>query len=101
MRISDVQRRNTCWIAAIIALLLVIASCGIKPYEPRNNREEGPQQGLFTGPQGEWVIYQRVEEPESDGEEKKRPDETTEAEQKDSSGKPEQSLDETKDNEQP
>ena len=28
----------------------------LKQYEPRDDREEGPEKGLFTGSQGEWVI---------------------------------------------
>jgi hypothetical protein len=29
----------------------------MSPYEPRNNREEGPEKGLFSGSQGEFVIF--------------------------------------------
>ena len=45
------------WIGALLVALLVVAGCaGIEPYEPRNDREEGPEKGLFTGSKGEWVI---------------------------------------------
>ena len=41
----------------LLLMMVVLAGCaGIEPYEPRNNREEGPEKGLFTGSQGEWVI---------------------------------------------
>lgn len=42
----------------MVLLLLVMTGCsGITPDgELRNNREEGPQQGLFSGPHGEFVI---------------------------------------------
>ena len=36
---------------------MVVAGCAeIQPYKIRNHREEGPQKGLFTGSQGEWLI---------------------------------------------
>lgn len=43
---------------ALSALLLVIGGCsGITPDGAlRNNREEGPEEGLFSGPGGEFVI---------------------------------------------
>jgi hypothetical protein len=44
-------------IAAFMAALMIFAGCaGLEPFEPRDNREEGPKEGLFTGSQGEWVI---------------------------------------------
>jgi hypothetical protein len=42
------------WIAVLLAVLLVVACCG--QYELRNNREEGPENGILTGPGGEWII---------------------------------------------
>ena len=45
------------WFVALLATSLVIAGCAeIQPYKIPNHREEGPQKGLFTGSQGEWVI---------------------------------------------
>jgi hypothetical protein len=38
---------------------------GIEPYEPRNNRQEGPEKGLFTGSEGEFVIFRKTDEPKS------------------------------------
>jgi hypothetical protein len=40
---------------------LVAGCAGMKPYEPRNNREEGPERGLFSGEQGEFVILRKAE----------------------------------------
>ena len=71
----------------LLLTVAVMAGCaGIQPYEPPNHREEGPEKGLFTGPQGEWVILgpkapetaaeekkNRAPESETNGEEKKRP----------------------------
>ena len=65
---------------ALVALL--IAGCaGIKPYEPRDNREEGMEKGLFTGSEGEFVIFRKAEEPETDSEVSKQTDETADGEQ--------------------
>ena len=59
--------------AVLLLIVVVMAGCtGIEPYEPRNNREEGPEKGLFTGSQGEWVILGPKAE-ETEPEEKKRP----------------------------
>lgn len=41
---------------ALVVLFLVAGCSGITPFEPRNNREEGPEKGLFTGSRGEFVI---------------------------------------------
>jgi hypothetical protein len=57
MGISRKPRGKALWIVALLVASLFIFGCaGIKPYEPRNEREEGPAKGLFTGSQGEWVI---------------------------------------------
>jgi hypothetical protein len=72
----------------LLLIVVVMAACaGIEPYEPRNNREEGPEKGLFTGSQGEWVIVgpkaeetgveekkDGPQESEANREEKKRPE---------------------------
>jgi hypothetical protein len=39
--------------------MLLTACAGIKPYEPRDDREEGPEKGLFTGSKGEFVIFSK------------------------------------------
>ena len=51
----------------------MVAGCaGIKPYEARDYREEGPKQGLFSGPEGKFVIFRKVDEPETDSEDSKK-----------------------------
>jgi hypothetical protein len=40
----------------MVSVLLSGCSC-MSAYEPRNNREEGPEKGLFSGSQGEFVIF--------------------------------------------
>jgi len=62
----------------LLVLAVVIAGCsGITPGELRNEREEGPQKGLFTGSAGEFVIFsytppeekpEKTEEPAEDRE---------------------------------
>ena len=44
----------------LLAIIFLAGCSGVKPYEPRNNREEGPENGLFSGPGGEFVIYPKV-----------------------------------------
>ena len=74
----------------LLLLALLVAGCsGIKPYEPRDDREEGPPSGLFTGPQGEWVIL-GSEAPQKDREEKGGQKAESEREQK---RQPEESAD--------
>jgi len=68
------------WIAALLAALLVAGCAGIKPYEPRDHREEGPQKGLFTGSEGEFII-RKADEPETGSEAGKRSDETANGQQ--------------------
>ena len=79
------------WTAVLLLLMVVaISGCtGIEPYEPRNNREEGPEKGLFTGSQGEWVIL-GPKAPETDAEEKKNgaPESETQREEKKDPAKP-------------
>ena len=71
--------------ALLIGLLLVtllVAGCaGMKPYKPHDYREEGPKRGLFTGSEGEFVIYRNADEPETDSEVGKSSDETTDGKQ--------------------
>ncbi len=72
MAIISTSRGKVLWIVALLVALLVLAGCaGIKPYEPRNNREEGPEKGLFTGSEGEFVILRKAEEPQTGSEDNK------------------------------
>ena len=64
------------WIGPLLVALLITGCAGIKPYEPRNNREEGMEKGLLTGSEGEWVIFRKTEVPETDSEADKTSDET-------------------------
>ena len=65
----------------MLVALLVTGCAGIKPFEPRNYREEGPERGLFTGSAGEFVIFRKADEPETGSEANKRSDETAGGEQ--------------------
>lgn len=40
----------------LIIFVLLTGCSGITPYQPLNHREEGPEQGLFTGPRGAFEI---------------------------------------------
>jgi hypothetical protein len=76
------HRGKALFIGALLVALLVIAGCaGIEPYEPRNNREEGPESGLFTGSEGEFVIYRKADQPKTDRETSKTSDDTVDGEQ--------------------
>ena len=55
--------RKMLWFGLLLAALLIAGCAGIEPYEPRDHREEGPEQGLITGPEGEFVIYRKADEP--------------------------------------
>jgi hypothetical protein len=81
MGIYRIHRRKVLWIGVLLVAALIIAGCaGIEPYEPRNNREEGPEKGLFTGSGGEWVIV-GPKKPETDKEDEEHPDKPTDGKQ--------------------
>jgi len=55
------------YMVIVIAVTIVMTACtGMKPFEPRNNREEGPEKGLFSGSQGEFVIFRKGSSAEVD-----------------------------------
>ena len=59
-------------IAALLLMWLFVTGCsGITPYQPRNNREEGPEKGVFTGSKGEFVILVPDEPAKEEGTAKK------------------------------
>ena len=61
---------------------IAVAGCaGITPYEQRDNREEGPEKGLFTGSAGEFVIFRKADEPETGSEAGRKLDKTEDGEQ--------------------
>lgn len=71
MIISMAHKRKAIRIAALLAALLLIGGCaGIQPYSPPNHREEGPQKGLFSGSEGEFVIFRKTDEQKSTDETK-------------------------------
>lgn len=76
------HRRKALWVGTLLVALLVFSGCaGIEPYEPRNNREEGPESGLFTGSEGEFVIFRKADQPKTDSETSKTSDDTVDGEQ--------------------
>jgi hypothetical protein len=84
MRICNKHSRKVRWTVALLLIVVVLTGCaGIKPYEPRNNREEGPEKGLFTGSEGEFVIFQRADEKNNHGDDQKSANETRDNETKD------------------
>jgi hypothetical protein len=82
MKIFRPFRHNALWIAPLLVVLLVAGCAGIEPYEPRDNREEGPEKGLFTGSEGEFVIFRKPDEPETDGDNGKGLDKPADDEEK-------------------
>jgi len=58
------------WIGLLLVALLVTGCTGIKPYKPRDYREEGMEKGLFTGSEGAFVIFRKGEKPETGSKEK-------------------------------
>ena len=81
MGIFRTHRRKVLWIGPLVAALLVTGCAGIAPYEPRDHREEGPEKGLFTGSEGEWVIFRKADEPKTEIEADKSSDESADGEQ--------------------
>ena len=81
MCILRIHKRRALWIGVLLGAMLVTGCAGLKPYEPRNDREEGPEKGLFSGSKGEFVIFRKAEEPETGSEAGKRSDETADGEQ--------------------
>ena len=81
MGLSRTHRRKVLWIGPLLVALLVTGCAGIKPYEPRDYREDGMEKGLFTGSKGEFVIYRKADEPEIGSETGKSSDETADGEQ--------------------
>ena len=65
------------FLVIMLSSILLAGCAGMKPYEPRNNREEGPENGLFSGPEGEFVILRKAETDKKDqtGEKTDSPDE--------------------------
>ena len=84
MRICNKHSRKVRWTVVLLLIVFILAGCaGIKPYEPRNNREEGPEKGLFSGSEGEFVIFKRADEQNKPSEDQKSANETRENDTKD------------------
>jgi len=58
-------KRKGLYISLLLVTFLVTGCAGIEPYEARDHREEGPEQGIISGRDGEFVIYRKVDEPDS------------------------------------
>jgi hypothetical protein len=43
----------------LLTATLFYGCAGLEPFEPRNDRVEGPERGLFSGRAGEFVIFRR------------------------------------------
>ena len=64
MAMLTVFRNAMLWAAA----LLVVGCSGITPYDPPDDRENPPGRGLFSGADGEFVIYQGNVDADTDNE---------------------------------
>jgi len=97
MVMMSTSRGKVLWIVTLLMALLVILGCaGVTPYEPRNNREEGPEKGLFTGSEGEFVILRKAEEPKTGSEDSKRSGEPVDGEQQETGSEEREKKEETK-----
>jgi len=74
-----IERKSVGWVslaATVLLLCLFVTGCSsITPYQPRNNREEGPERGIFTGSKGEFVILIPDEPAKEEGNAKKTSEE--------------------------
>lgn len=66
------HKTKVLWGAALIVAQLFTGCAGIEPYQPRDYREEGMEKGLFSGSKGEFVIFKKTSELETDKEEEKK-----------------------------
>jgi hypothetical protein len=78
--------------ALVAASLLIFGCTGIQPFEPRDNREEGPQKGLFTGSQGEFVIFRRTDASNKTGEDHKNANTIEKSVESDSGSNPSENM---------
>jgi hypothetical protein len=78
-----IESKSGVWVslAAAVLLCLLVSGCSsITPYQPRNNREEGPERGIFTGAKGEFVILMPSEQAKEEGNAKKTSEEAPKSE---------------------
>lgn len=76
MRMFGSPGAKALWGAILILPLLFTGCADIEPYQPRDYREEGLEKGLFTGSEGEFVIFRKADEPANTSEDGKEPDGT-------------------------
>ena len=76
MSILGSYKATVLWAAIVIVPLLFTGCAGIEPYQPRDYREEGLEKGLFTGSEGEFVIFRKADEADTDGEAKENKEQT-------------------------
>ena len=62
--------------AIFIVALLFTGCTGIEPYQPRDYREDGMEKGIFSGSEGEFVIFRKADETDTDGEAEKNKGQT-------------------------
>ena len=62
MRSLRADNRRAVWISSLLVTLLLTACAGVEPFEPRDYREEGPERGLLSGADGEFVFYINLDE---------------------------------------
>ena len=82
--------RKVLSIGLLLVVLLAVGCSDIKPYKPHDYRQDGLKRGLFSGSKGEFIIYQKVAEPETGSEAAKSSDEAVDGEQQ---KQPEKSTD--------
>jgi carbonic anhydrase len=58
--LKTIRRKELC-IGLLLTALLVAGCAGIEPYEPHDYRREGTKRGLFSGSEGEFVIYRKAD----------------------------------------
>jgi hypothetical protein len=76
MMICNRHSGKICRAVILLLIFVLLIGCGgIQPYEPRNHREEGPEKGLFTGSEGEWVIFRKADEKATDSEDQNKDNE--------------------------
>ena len=81
METLRIMTPKTLLMGPLLAALLLTGCTGIEPFEPHDYRREGPKTGLFTGSEGEFVIYSRADRTETVSKTSKRSDETAAGEQ--------------------
>ncbi len=76
MEIIRTHSLKILYTALLLVVILITGCAGIEPYEARDHREKGPEQGLISGSEGEFVIYRKADEPGTGSEAGNGSDET-------------------------